>query len=473
VRDATERARLERLKSEFVATASHELRSPLTSIKGFIELLAADETLTERQAEFAEIVKLSTNRLVDLVNDLLDVARVEAGRAEVHPRPTDLRDVVREVATLMRPRIDDKQQELELVLPEEAPLALADAARIRQVLTNLLTNAHLYTPKGGKLSVALRADGRHVALAVVDNGRGMTAEEARQVFDRFYRAGDGDGPGTGLGLAIVQSLVELHGGRVELETEPGRGARFTVLIPRAPAFAAGDTRAALRGKRVLVVDDEPAIAQLIAERLAPFEVEAEVAYSGDDALRRLRAERFDALTLDILMPGMSGFEVLRQLRADPELCALPVVVVSVFSGHEALAGEWVVAKPIDADELVDALGAALLAGRVRVLVVGRGEVRAQLEPRLAELGIEHEWATSSGAAARLCQQRHFEVALVDAGLTHPENALAALDLRGRRLQRSVLVFSTGDVSPGLARFDAEPVELDNAGATVLALLQGG
>jgi signal transduction histidine kinase/DNA-binding response OmpR family regulator/HAMP domain-containing protein len=479
VRDATERARLEQLKSEFIATASHELRSPLTSIKGFIELLAADASMTDRQAEFVQIVALSTNRLVDLVNDLLDVARVEAGRAEVHLRPTDLREVVHEVSTLMRPRIGDKDQRLELDLPDELPAALADPARIRQVLTNLLTNAHTYSAKGGTVSVAARESGRHVALVVSDDGRGMTEEEARHAFDRFYRAGGGDGPGTGLGLAIVQSLVELHDGRVELETAPGQGSRFTVLIPKAPPLAkvgdGGGPREALRGKRVLVIDDEPAIAQLIATRLEPFEAEAAVAHSGDEALRRLRAEHFDAITLDILMPGMSGFEVLRALRADPELRGLPVVVVSVFSGHEALAGELVVSKPIDADELVDSLGAALLANRVRVLVIGRSHVRDQLEPRLRELGVEHEWATSSGAAARLCQQRHFEVALVDAGLTHPENALAALDLRGRRLRRSVVVFSSGDgdEAPGLARLDAEAVELEDAGATVLALLQGG
>jgi signal transduction histidine kinase/FixJ family two-component response regulator len=476
VRDATERARLERLKSEFVATASHELRSPLTSIKGFIELLAADASLSGRQKEFVDIVAVSTNRLVDLVNDLLDVARVEAGRAEVHRRPTDLREVVREVVTLMRPRIDDKAQQLTIELPDELPAALADPARIRQVLTNLLTNAHLYTAKGGTIAVALRYAGRHVALDVADDGRGMTAEEARHVFDRFYRAGDGDGGGTGLGLAIVQSLVELHDGEIDLDTAPGRGSRFTVLIPQAPPLAAVEQRPreALRGKRVLVIDDEPAIAQLIAERLAPFDVEAAVAHSGAEALALLRAEPFDAVTLDILMPGMSGFEVLRALRADPELRGLPVVVVSVFSGNEALAGEWVVAKPIDADELVDALGSALLAGRVRVLVVGRTEVREELEPRLEELGIEHEWASTSGAAARLCQQHHFEVALVDAGLGHPENALAALDLRGRRLHRSVVVFSNGAAAgAGFARLDAEPVALDDAGATVLDLLRGG
>ena len=471
VRDATERAELERLKSEFIATASHELRSPLTSIKGFIELLAADQSLSDRQREFVQIVALSTNRLVDLVNDLLDVARVDAGRAEVHLHPTDLREVVSEVVTLMRQRAQDKGQHLEVSLPDDLPPAHADPARIRQVLMNLLTNAHLYTEKGGTLSVGARDAGQYVALDVSDTGQGMSEEDARHAFDRFYRASNGNGPGSGLGLSIVQSLVELHDGHVDLETELGRGSRFTVLLPKAPSVIA--PREALRGKRVLVIDDEPEIAQLIATRLAPFEVEATVAHSGAEALERLRSEPFDAVTLDILMPGMSGFEVLRQLRADPELRGLPIVVVSVFSGNEALAGEWVVAKPIDADELVDAVGAALLAGRVRVLVIGRNQTRQQLEPRLEELGIEHVWATSSGAAARLCQQRHFEVALVDAGLPHPENALAALDLRGRRLRRSVLVFSAGEPSPGLARLDAEPVELDEAGVTVLALLQGG
>jgi signal transduction histidine kinase/HAMP domain-containing protein len=476
VRDATERARLERLKSEFVATASHELRSPLTSIKGFIELLAADMTLSDRQQEFVNIVAVSTNRLVDLVNDLLDVARVEAGRAEVHRRPTDLREIVREVATLMHPRIDDKQQRLDLDLPDELPLALADPARIRQVLTNLLTNAHLYTEKGGRLTVAARAAGRYVALDVADDGRGMTDDEARHAFDRFYRAGETDGAGTGLGLAIVQSLVELHDGRIDLETEPGRGSRFTVLIPQAPPLAGVEERPrdALRGRRVLVIDDEPQIARLIAERLAPFDVDAAVAHSGAEALERLRAEEFDAVTLDILMAGMSGFEVLRALRADPDLRGMPVVVVSVFSGNAALAGEWVVAKPIDGDELVDALGAAVIAGRVRLLVAARPQVHEQLAPQLAALGIEHEWASSSGAVARLCQQHHFEVALVDAGVTHPENVLAALDLRGRRLRRSVVVFSDGESAPpGIARLDAEPVELADAGATVLDLLRGG
>jgi signal transduction histidine kinase/CheY-like chemotaxis protein len=471
IRDVSERARLERLKSEFVATASHELRSPLTSIKGFVELLSQGKGLDARQQEFLDIVLMSTNRLVDLVNDLLDVARVEAGRVEIHRRPIDLTEPVREVVSLIRPRLDEKAQHLELDCPSELPQALADPARVRQILTNLLTNAHLYTEPGGQIRVALRADDHHVVLEVSDDGRGMTEDEIAHAFDRFYRGRDDEAhPGTGLGLAIVRSLVDLHGGDITLHSAPDQGTTFTVRLLQAPAPGLAP-RHALHGKRVLVVDDEPEIAELIAQRLAPHGVESVTVNTGAEALEALRKERFDAVTLDILMPGMSGFEVLRILRADPDVRGVPVVVVSVFAGREALSGEWVVPKPIDADELVDALGQAILAGRVRVLVVARPALREKLEPTLEELGIEHEWATDAMGAAQLCLERFFEAALVDAGLHDPDGVLRALDLRGRRLRRSVVVFSSGDESSGLARLDAEPVSIEDAGATVLGLLQ--
>jgi CheY-like chemotaxis protein len=471
VRDVSERARLEQLKSEFVATASHELRSPLTSIKGFVELLAASKGLDTRQREFLDIVLVSTNRLVDLVNDLLDVARVEAGRIEIHRRPIDLGDIVEEVAALLRPRIADKRQRLELDIPRSMPRALADPSRVRQIVTNLLTNAHLYTGEHGRLRVSLHAQPDAIALEVADTGRGMTDEELEHVFDRFYRAGDGSsGPGTGLGLAIVRSLVDLHHGTIDVTSAPGEGTTFTVRLPRAVEETEPATQMALRGKRVLVVDDEPEIAELIATRLKPYGVHAELVHRGEDALELLRTQRFDAVTLDILMPGMSGFEVLRALRSDPVLCLVPVVVVSVFSGREALSGEWVVSKPIDAAELADALGAAVMAGRVRVIAVGRPEVRSRVEATLEELGIGYEWVEDAATAARRCAAGRFEVGLVDAGLPDPEAAVAALTLRGRRLRRSVVVFATDDRAPGIARLDADPVPLEDAGSLVLGLL---
>ncbi|WP_445152623.1 ATP-binding protein [Baekduia sp. Peel2402] len=474
LRDATERARLERLKSEFVATASHELRSPLTSIKGFVELLRAGEGLDDRQREFLDIVLVSTNRLVDLVNDLLDIARLEAGRVEVHRRPVDVAEVLDDVTTLLRGRIDAKHQHLVVEVSPDTPRVLADATRLRQMLTNLVTNAHLYTDEGG--SLILRA-GRHpagVRIEVADTGRGMTPAELEHVFERFSRGSGSTGtPGTGLGLSIVKSLVDLHGGTIDVSSTHGEGTTFAVTLPAAPGPGVVTRPSdALRGKRVLVLDDEPETARLIAERLEPFGVDCEIVHDGEAALVALRSEHFDAMTLDVLMPGVSGFEVLRELRADERLADLPVVVVSVFSGREALSGEWVVSKPIDAEELADALGSAVMAGRVRVIAVGRSDVRTNLRQVLDDLAIEHEWASSPLEAARLCAMRRFEVALIDAGLPDVEAAIAGLDLRGRRLRRSVVVVSAdGDGVPGLARLDAEPIAIADAGTAVLALLE--
>jgi signal transduction histidine kinase/DNA-binding response OmpR family regulator len=474
LRDATERARLERLKSEFVATASHELRSPLTSIKGFVELLRAGDGLDDRQREFLDIVLVSTNRLVDLVNDLLDIARLEAGRVEVHRRPVDVGEVLDDITTLLRGRIEAKHQHLVVEVADDTPRVLADATRLRQMLTNLVTNAHLYTDEGG--SLILRA-GHHragVRIEVADTGRGMTPAELEHVFERFSRGSGSTGtPGTGLGLSIVKSLVDLHGGTIDVSSTVGEGTTFAITLPAAPGPGVVERPSdALRGRRVLVLDDEPETARLIAERLEPFGVTCEIVHDGTTALERLRAEDFDAMTLDVLMPGVSGFEVLRELRADPRLADLPVVVVSVFSGREALSGEWVVSKPIDAEELADALGSAVMAGRVRVLAVGRADVRTNLRQVLDDLAIEHEWASTPLEAARLCAMRRFEVALIDAGLPDVEAAIAGLDLRGRRLRRSVVVVSAdGDGVPGLARLDAEPIAIGDAGTAVLALLE--
>jgi CheY-like chemotaxis protein len=306
----------------------------------------------------------------------------------------------------------------------------------------------------------------------------MTPEQASRVFERFYRARDGaaTSPGTGLGLSIVKSLVELHQGQIEVESEPGAGTTFRVLFPAAVVDT--DPRAmidAIRGRRVLVVDDEREIAELISGQLEPLGVRTEVATTGTGALQMLRESHFDAVTLDVLMPGMDGFEVLRQIRADPQLRYTPIVFVSVFSDREELAGEWVVPKPIDADELRNVLGAAVQAGRSRVLVVGRQELQAALQPSLDELGIEHQWELTGAAAARVCAERRFEIALVDIGVRNPQAVLQALDLRGRRLRRAAILVSDGQTPapPGIERLGLEVVPVTKAAAAVLAALQHG
>src|SRR5579875_3282288 len=184
----SERARLERAKSDFVATASHELRSPLTSIKGFVELLARSPgSMSERQREFVEIILRSTDRLVELVNDLLDVARIEADRMEMNPRPIDVGEAVREVTELMGPRIEEKHQQLGLYIAPALPLAMADPGRVRQIIANLLTNAHQYTPRGGRLHIGVEPDRAWIQIVVADTGIGISEQDRQRVFDRFYR----------------------------------------------------------------------------------------------------------------------------------------------------------------------------------------------------------------------------------------------------------------------------------------------
>ncbi len=478
VRDVAQRTRLERAKSEFVATVSHELRSPLTSIKGFVELLhRSGEHLTPRQREFVDIILRSTDRLVELVSDLLDVARIEADSVEISRRPIDIGEAVREVSELMGPRIEAKQQRLGVYISPALPLALADPARIRQIIANLLTNAHLYTEAGGRIHIGVEADRARVRIVIADSGIGMTEPERERAFERFFRARSGDEsvPGTGLGLSIVKSLVDLHEGEIELESQPGRGTTFHVLIPAAVVHGAdGPSLDVIRGRRILIVDDEPEIAALVADQLAPLDVRATIATDGETALAYLRAEHFDAITLDILMPEMDGFEVLSAIRADNELQAIPILFVSVLAGRPELAGEWTVGKPIDADELRDVLAAAVRAGRSRVLVVARAELQVQLEPALDELGIEHQWETTVAAAARVCGERRFEVALIDTGIRNPRAALQALDLRGRRLRRGVILFSDDDTpaAPGMSEFGMEVVPVQEAAQALLGALRG-
>ncbi|MDQ3722055.1 MAG: ATP-binding protein, partial [Actinomycetota bacterium] len=462
LRDITERARLEQAKSDFVATASHELRSPLTSIKGFIELLETtdNENLTERQREFIRIALQSTDRLVELVNDLLDIARIEAGQFEIHPRSVDLRDTIEEVAALMAPRVQAKRQRLDVQIYDPRPPALADPARVRQIVTNLVTNAHVYTPEEGTLTLRLSGDREATTITVADTGPGIPPEEVRRLFDRFFRgATDGrKSPGTGLGLAIVKSLVDLHGGAIDVQSTLGRGTTFTVRLPAAAGGAMSAARPAaghagaggvgsLATRRVLIVDDEPALAALIAQQLRPLGLQTVQVNSGTDALARLRHERFDAITLDVFMPGMNGFDVLRAMRDDPRLRDIPVIFVSVASRAPELAGEWAVPKPIDRERLTEVIGAAIQARRSRVLVVAPDALRAELEPALVALCVEHRWESSPADAMRAGAEQRFEVALVHESMGTTPAVVDGTALRGRRFGRSVIVFSIEGTGP--------------------------
>ena len=301
LRDISERARLERVKSDFVATASHELRTPLTSIKGFVELLGRSETLGEREREFVQVILLSTNRLVDLVNDLLDVARLEAGKVDVHPRLFDLSEVVSEVAAMMSASLADKDQRLDLDLPASLPRAVADPAQVRRIVTNLVSNAHQYTDPGGAIRIAVTAYDGGLRLAVSDTGRGMTPEDVDHAFDRFVRRDEG-GIGTGLGLSIVKSLVDLQGGSIEVDSTVGQGSTFTVLLPAEKGANKADTRTrhALRGRGVLVVG-RSTLRPALEPDLVRLGVDHEWVTSGAAASQASQRRNFEVALIDVGM----------------------------------------------------------------------------------------------------------------------------------------------------------------------------
>ncbi|MEY2513014.1 MAG: hypothetical protein QOJ89_372, partial [bacterium] len=333
--------------------------------------------------------------------------------------------------------------------------ALADPARVRQIVTNLVTNAHQYTGEGGTITLRLEGDARSTRIVVSDTGRGMAPDEINQVFERFFRgtsAGDEHRtPGTGLGLSIVKSLVDMHGGSIGVESRPGVGTTFTVALPAASGVVSSQGLPTLTDRRVLVVDDDPSITELVAQQLQPLGVQVVRVHSGAEALERLRGDRFDAMTLDVLMPGMNGIDVLNSVRADPALRDLPIVFVSVSSTLAQLSGQWAVPKPIDRQRLTDVLDAAIHAQRTRVLVVAPDAVRGELVPRLDGLGIEYRWETEPAGALVAGREERFEVALVHVAMNAAPAVIDQLDLRGRRATHAVIMFSTtgGSVASGV------------------------
>jgi len=234
MQDITHLKELDRIKTDFVNTVSHDLRSPLTAILGYVELISRAGPVTEQQSEFIRRIQLSVNNITTLINDLLDLGRIEAGfdaRKEIAHLPA----IIHYAAEGLRSRITEKSQELVIQVPEDLPAVLGNPVRLRQMFGNLIGNAIKFTPAKGRITISVVSQGDQVILQVSDNGMGIPSADQPYVFDRFYRGSNipNDSPGTGLGLAIVKSIVENHQGRIWLDSTIGQGATFTIVLPTA------------------------------------------------------------------------------------------------------------------------------------------------------------------------------------------------------------------------------------------------
>jgi PAS domain S-box-containing protein len=364
LRDVTTERDVTQMKNEFVSTVSHELRTPLTSIKGYIDLILDGDAgeVDEIQREFLGIVKENTDRLVQLINDMLDISRIESGRIHLNIQPLDVSESLIGTADTFRAVLDQKGHRLELDVEPDLPLVAGDRDRIGQVLINLTSNAIKYSPEGGVVTLGARAEGREVIVSVRDEGLGIAEENLPRMFEQFYRVDSAmtrEIGGTGLGLSICKSIVELLGGRIWVETELGKGSTFSFSLPVAgPALVRtpeveGPLEAT--GGKVLVIDADPDAAALVENYLARHEYDVIKAYSAAEALTKAAEEHPDVITLDVVLKDMDGFELLQKLKDDPATASIPVVVLSVVcdEGRSCrLGASRYLEKPIDKERLV-------------------------------------------------------------------------------------------------------------------------
>jgi len=361
-----------RTKSDFLAKMSHELRTPLNSIIGFSEMLADETfgTLNEKQHRYVENVLTSGRLLLQVINDILDLSKVEAGRMELSLAQFEVAQALDEVRALMESLAERKHHTMEVDIEPGLPSIVADPAKFRQITVNLLSNAIKFTPDGGRIRItARRPPGEPmIEIAVTDTGIGIAPEDTRRIFREFEQLDSEyvrEQQGTGLGLALTKKLVELHGGRIQVESELDRGSTFRFYLPlraqpsTAPPPAAPEPAAqAERGPLILVVEDDPRAGDLLGHFLTEAGYRVAHAASGSQAVALAKTLKPDAITLDILLPGEDGMAILGQLKGASGTRTIPVVVVSI-TDHRELglslgAVEWLV-KPVQRDDFVTAV----------------------------------------------------------------------------------------------------------------------
>jgi signal transduction histidine kinase/ActR/RegA family two-component response regulator len=372
-----------RLKDEFLGTVSHELRTPLNAVLGWAQVLKRTKSDPAQTARALEAIERNAQAQAQLVEDLLDTSRVVTGKLRVSFVPVDLGDIVQAAVESFRPSAKAGGVELTMAVSDDRVPVLADAARLQQVIGNLLSNASKFTPAGGRVSVAVRRCPETMEIIVTDTGRGIPPGFLPFVFDRF-RQGDSTTTrahgGLGLGLSIARHLVMLHGGTIRAESAgEQQGATFTIVLPVKPADATpararpphAHTTIALPGVRVLVVDDQEDARALIAAILAAAAAKVDTVGSAEEARRRRAAKRPDVLVSDIAMPGEDGYSLMRSIRQADEaagLPPLPSIAVTAYARDDdrlrALAAGFDrhLAKPLDPETLLEVV-AELTIGR--------------------------------------------------------------------------------------------------------------
>ena len=471
--------RTSKFKDQFLSTMSHELRTPLNAVLGFSDLLSEERygPLNERQQRYVAHIHTGGKHLLRLINDILDLSKIEAGHLQLAIESVPITTSLAEVLDALRPLADKKSQSL---VQHAAPdlSVRADATRFKQIVMNLLGNAIKFTPEGGKIELAAQELGEFVRVEVRDSGPGIPPGEQQRIFDAFYRLRQPDKApeGTGLGLAITRRLVELHGGQLGLESQPGSGSCFYFTLPMAPTFQKErirktETTLDKSGSgRILVIEDD-----LVSARL----IESQLASSGYDVVlwdRRRHAVEMaaelqpDAITLDIVMKPVNGWELLSNLKSHPRTATIPVIVVSIVdqpaTGALLGADEYIV-KPVAKEVLLAAVKHCLKhrghREQVRpILVVDDDNATREF---IAELLSKHGYVVSTaadGAEARAQVAASLpELVILDLILPEVSGFQLLADWRAdsRTTDLPIFVLTSKDLTP-----EEKDYLLKNAGA---------
>jgi len=361
VRERTaELEQADRLRSQFLSHVSHELKTPLTSIKGFLQNLLDGLTgpLNEKQQSYVSRMLDNSNRLIRMIEDLLDRTRIQSGRLDLVPGEIDLGSCVADAVEQLRLLAQAKRQTLEVVAPSAPLMVWADHDRLVQIVMNLVQNAVKFTPENGNITVTVRQESQTLAgVSVLDTGPGIQPAFLDQIFDPFFRVKQvrSGMKGLGLGLSIVRTLVELQGGTIVARSEPGHGAELHFTIPLHPTISQPSGSVSVDAPHILVVEDDPDIRQLLQDCLQAKGYRVRLEADGVRAVEAVQAETFGGMILDIGLPSMDGLDVLRQIRRWDQ--QIPIVMVTASGSKEAavraigIGAQAYMLKPFDIDEL--------------------------------------------------------------------------------------------------------------------------
>ena len=372
-----------RLKSQFLATMSHELRTPMNSIIGFTRIvLRRSENLEDRQRENLEKVQLSADHLLNLINDILDLSKIEAGRIDIEPSTFNIKKLILNCCATVGPTLGKPGVALDHTINDNIEDLHTDEARVRQIVINLLSNALKFTDEGA-VTINATQDENALTLAISDTGIGIPQDQLETIFEEFRQV-DGSNTrrheGTGLGLAITKRLVQLLGGTMSVTSVVGKGSTFTFTIPTrygtplsTDASVPSQPDASASGRAIIVsIDDDPNIAVLIRQELEDDNYQVISALNADEGIDLVKKHKPVAITLDILMPGKDGWQTISQLKSNPETRDIPIIVVSAIENRSlgfSMGVHDYLVKPFTREDLITALGRILPEGINDVLVV--------------------------------------------------------------------------------------------------------